>query len=115
MRGLDDDNDTVLGDLDRGRSDAARAEHGQPEERVGNMRGLDDDTTDSAAPSDRTVDDTEARTDATDASADGDHTVDDDGTVRERGALERARERVDEVLGRRDADADADPERRQPE
>ena len=76
-----------------GRSDEARAEHDQEVERVGNMRALDDDASD-------------------DESVDGDRPVDDDD-AHKRGPLERARERVDEALGRRDPDPD--PERRQPE
>jgi hypothetical protein len=112
MRGLDDDN-PVPGEPERGRSDEAHAEHGQPVERIGNMRGLDDD----AVPGEPAVHATTAHGSADDAetrteSADGDHTVDDDDeTVREKGPLARAREKADEVLGRRDADG----ERRQPE
>jgi hypothetical protein len=89
IRGLDDD--AVPGDPGRGRSDEARAEHDPEVERVGNIRGLDDDASD-------------------DESVDGDRPVDDDDAPK-RGPLERARERVDEALGRRDPDA----ERRQPE
>jgi DNA-directed RNA polymerase specialized sigma24 family protein len=68
MRGLDKDPDPVAERPDRGSSDEARAGHGQPEERIGNMRGVDDDDPTRVTPEPVADDDT-AR-DVADPSAD---------------------------------------------
>ena len=100
MRDLDEDELTGGEQPDRGSSDEARAEHGQSEHRIGNMRGVDDDDQTTVTP-------------ATPEATEADETVAGDDTVGdgENDARDRARERADDVLAKRDAEA----ERRQPE
>lgn len=110
MRGLDEDDTTPWSGDDAGdastlgRSDEAQGEDGHSGERVGNMRGVDDDdavsTDEEAASADRTSTHTDSAEDPTSEPEPGDKAV---GEMDER---DQARDRVDDVLGRRDADGD---------
>jgi hypothetical protein len=120
MRGLDEDDDTVA-EPDRGSSDEAHAEQGQPLHIIGNMRGVDDDddetrvtpvTPEPVATTGETTTHETTTHETTDETVTGGDTVGDDRLGGgEKDNRDGARERADEVLAKRDAEA----ERRQPE
>ena len=102
IRGLDENADGP------GRSAEMRADEVRPgervhEERIGNIRGVDEDVTtgdEDASTWDRTTTHTGAADETTDDLAD-------DDTTREKPSLlDRAKDRVDDALGRRDTDED---------
>jgi hypothetical protein len=112
MRGLDED-DHAVAEPDRGSSDEARAEHGQPLHRIGNMRGVDEDQTRVTPVTPETPERVGTTSDATsETTGETTHeTTDETVADGEPDARDRARQRADDVLARRDAEA----ERRQPE